>query len=212
MAGVRAVADTGALWRATGIGDTEYREAGEAKEVRDIVSTGARWWRTKVLEVGWDTRTGAVGSLAGAGAYWTRVSEAHYSEFVTEKAGTGAVQKMWTEARAQDVVWAWAQNVGRTGDYTGTKYCGKAECEHCVGTQTKVGMKVFLIVNLTPHPSPSTASTGRPPHQKLTRPQKVQVRIRHMNHRWRQRRCGAASSSTIVSLLRVTLIDEGIRH
>ena len=109
--------------------------------------------------------------------------------------------------------WAWAQNVGRMGEYTGTKYYGKAECEHCVGTQTKIGVKLFLIVNLTPPCPPlSTASTGRPPHQKLTRTQKVQIRIRHMVHRWRRRRCAAVPSSDIVSLLQVTLIGEGICH
>ena len=46
--------------------------------------------------------------------------------------------------------WAWAKNVGRTGEHTGIKYCVQAECEHCVGAKTRVGVKVFLIVNLNP--------------------------------------------------------------
>ena len=160
MAGVWEVAETGASWRATGTGDTESREVGEAKEVWDVVGTGAWWRRDEVVEVVWETSTGAVGSWAGAGADRTRVSDAHFSEVVAERSGTGAGKQKWPEARAQDVVWAWAKNVGRKGDYTDTKYCGKLECEHCMGTQTKVGVKVFLIVKLSPPPPPSTASTG----------------------------------------------------
>ena len=68
MAGVQSVAETGASWQATGIGDTESREAGDATEVRSVVSIGARWQRTEVAEVGWETRKGAVGSWAGAGS------------------------------------------------------------------------------------------------------------------------------------------------
>ena len=85
----------------------------------------------------------------------------------------GPEKKVWPEARAQDVGWVWAQNVGITGEYTVTKYCGKVECEHCVGTQTKVGVKVFLIVNLSPPPpehrlhwstsAPETYSTPKIP-------------------------------------------------
>ena len=127
MAEVREVAETGALWWATGTGDTESREVGDTKEVRSVVGTGARWRWTEVAEVGWETRTGAVGSWSGAGADRTRVSEAHCSEIVAERVGTGSGKRVWPEARAQDMGWEWAQNVVRTGEYTGTKYCGKVE-------------------------------------------------------------------------------------
>ena len=43
MAGVKSVAETGESWWATGTGDVESREAGEAKEVRAIGSTGSSW-------------------------------------------------------------------------------------------------------------------------------------------------------------------------
>ena len=118
--------------------------------MRAVVDTGERWRRTEVAEVGRETRTGAMGSWAGAGAYPTRVSEAHCSEIVAERVGTGSGKRVWPEARAQDMGWEWAQNVVRTGEYTGTKYCGKVECKNCVGTQTKVGVKLFLIVKLNP--------------------------------------------------------------
>ena len=93
MAGVQVVAETGASWRENGTEDTESREAGEAKEVRDIVSTGARWRRTEVAGVSWETRTGAVGSWTGYGEDRTRVSEAHFSEVMAERAGTGDGKK-----------------------------------------------------------------------------------------------------------------------
>ena len=93
MAGVRAVAETGASWRETGSVDTESRESGEAKEVWSVLGKGARWRRTEVVEVGLETRTGSVGSWEGAGEDRTRVSEAHGSEVVAERAGTGAGKK-----------------------------------------------------------------------------------------------------------------------
>ena len=36
MAGVREMAKTGVSWRATGTGDAEYIEAGEAREVQAV--------------------------------------------------------------------------------------------------------------------------------------------------------------------------------
>ena len=59
--------------------------------MRDVVSIGTRWRRTEVAGVGWETSTGAVGSWAGAGADQTSVSEAHFSEVVAERSGSGAV-------------------------------------------------------------------------------------------------------------------------
>ena len=50
--------------------------------MRAVLSTGARWWRNEVAEVGWETSIGAVGILAGAEEDQTRVSEAHFSGVV----------------------------------------------------------------------------------------------------------------------------------
>ena len=61
--------------------------------MRAVVDTGERWRRTEVAEVGRETRTGAMGSWSGAGADWTRVSEEHCSEVVSERAGTGSRTK-----------------------------------------------------------------------------------------------------------------------
>ena len=36
ISGLRAMAETGVLWRATGTGDAEYIEAGEAREVQAV--------------------------------------------------------------------------------------------------------------------------------------------------------------------------------
>ena len=79
MAGVQAVAETGASLWATGSVDTKSRESGESKEVWSVVGKGERWRRTEVAEVGLETKTGSVGSWEGAGEDRTRFSEARGS-------------------------------------------------------------------------------------------------------------------------------------
>ena len=58
-----------------------------------VGSTGESLQRTEVAEVVWDTRPGDVGIWVGDGADRTRFLEAHCSEIVEERAGTGARTK-----------------------------------------------------------------------------------------------------------------------
>ena len=162
MSGVRAVAETGALWQATGTGDAESREAGEDKEVRAVGSTGARLRRTEVAEVCWETRTGAVGIWSGAGAYRTRVSEEYCSEVVAESAGTRAgtkgVSRGASTGHGLGVGTKRGQNRGSYGHkilWAGGVRTLHGDANKCWGES---------VLNFELNPPPSTASTGRPAH------------------------------------------------
>ena len=140
--------------------------------MRVVVGTGARWRRTEVSEVGWETRTGAVGSWAGTGADRTRVPEAHCSEVVAEREGAGAGTKGVARGESPGRGLGMGTKRGQNRVVYGQKILWKSGVRTLLGEATKGWGESFLNFELIPPPLSSTPSTVRPPHKKLTQPRK----------------------------------------
>ena len=118
--------------------------------MRAVGSTEERLRRTEVAEFGWETRTGSVKIWAGAGADQTRVSEAHCSGVVAERAGIGAGTKDVARGDITGHGLGMGTKRGQKGGAYGHKILWTGGVQTLCGDANKGWGEMFLIVNLNP--------------------------------------------------------------